>query len=216
MIIQIYWLVNLRNPSSFFNFGPIRRPKTLHFRNSEDSPNFQILGSMLLARCRVVYVVLSQIKKADEQNFPYFHTCRLINKINRLYEQNCTKLFKKIDKSVLVHQKELTMEFLTMELLKLLKQASLTRRSTTLEQKRSFQNFGPKNFFSWVLPLLDVRHCCKLPFYPISKKPNDPDSKNGEKPHFEPVLGPLAPKLGLKIWFSKIWLRQFLDIMVSS
>ena len=97
-----------------------------------------------------------------------------------------------------------------------MKQASLTRRSTTFEQKRSFQNFGSKNFFSWVLPLLDVRHCCKLPFYPISKKPNDPNSKNGEKPHFEPVLVPLAPKLGLKIWFSKIWLRQFLDIMVSS
>ena len=74
---------------------------------------------MLTAQYRVVYVVLSQIKKADEQNFPYFHTCRLINKLNRLHEQNCTKLFKKIDKSVSVHQRELTMELLTMELLKL-------------------------------------------------------------------------------------------------
>ena len=31
-------------------------------------------------------------------------------------------------------------------------------------------NFWPPKFFSWVLPLLDVRHCHKLSSYPISRK----------------------------------------------
>ena len=39
-------------------------------------------------------------------------------------------------------------------------------------------NFGTRSnfFFSWVLPLLDVRHCGKLSLYAISKKTNDPNS----------------------------------------
>ena len=35
--------------------------------------------------------------------------------------------------------------------------------------------FGPnsgRNFFSWALPLLDVRHCFKLSLYSISRKTN--------------------------------------------
>ena len=39
--------------------------------------------------------------------------------------------------------------------------------------------------------------------------------ENGEKPHFGPNLGPLDPNLGCQILFSKIWLHQSLDIMVS-
>ena len=31
-------------------------------------------------------------------------------------------------------------------------------------------------FFSWVVPLLDIRHCCKLPLYVISRKIYDPKS----------------------------------------
>ena len=29
--------------------------------------------------------------------------------------------------------------------------------------------FGPQKFFLWVLPLLDVIHCCKLSLYAISR-----------------------------------------------
>ena len=38
--------------------------------------------------------------------------------------------------------------------------------------------------------------------------------ENGEKPHFGPDLGLLAPNLGHENFFSKIWLHQSLDIMV--
>ena len=54
------------------------------------------------------------------------------------------------------------------------KQASLSGRSTTLEQKRSFQpQFGQQNFFWEVSALLDVRHCPKLQSCAISRKSND-------------------------------------------
>ena len=36
-------------------------------------------------------------------------------------------------------------------------------------------NLGPKIFFRWVKPLVDVSHCRKLSLYPISRKTNDPD-----------------------------------------
>ena len=40
--------------------------------------------------------------------------------------------------------------------------------------------WAPK-IFSWVLPLLDVRYCPKLPSYSISRKTYDPDSKKWGK-----------------------------------
>ena len=39
--------------------------------------------------------------------------------------------------------------------------------------------------------------------------------ENGEKPHFGPDLVPLSPNSGHHFFFSKIWLWQLLDIMVS-
>ena len=33
--------------------------------------------------------------------------------------------------------------------------------------------FGHQNFFSWVVPLVDAIHFCKLSLYPISKKTNE-------------------------------------------
>ena len=39
--------------------------------------------------------------------------------------------------------------------------------------------------------------------------------ENSEKPHSGPDLGPWCPNLGHKIFCSKIWHRQTLDIMVS-
>ena len=42
-------------------------------------------------------------------------------------------------------------------------------------------NLGPKFFLSWILPLLDVIHCCKLSFYAISRKANEPNSRKWQK-----------------------------------
>ena len=39
--------------------------------------------------------------------------------------------------------------------------------------------------------------------------------QNGEAPHFAPDLDPLGPNFSRQIIFSKVWLRQSLDIMVS-
>ena len=73
------------------------------------------------------------------------------------------------------------------------------------EKTNSGPNFVPFNpnlcpnflfFFSCVLPLLDVRHCRKLSLYAISRKTYDPNSINGEKPHFGPDLRSFSPNLG--------------------
>ena len=39
--------------------------------------------------------------------------------------------------------------------------------------------------------------------------------ENGKKPHFGPDLGLFGPNSGSKFFFSKIWLRQSLYILVS-
>ena len=52
------------------------------------------------------------------------------------------------------------------------------------------------NFFSEVLPILDVRHCRKLSSYVISRKTYDANSTKWQKPHFGPALGPLGPNSG--------------------
>ena len=49
------------------------------------------------------------------------------------------------------------------------------------------QIWTPKNF-SWVLPLLDVRHCCNISLYAISRKTNDPNSMAKKTPHSGPDL----------------------------
>ena len=66
-----------------------------------------------------------------------------------------------------------------------------------------------QKFFSCVLPLLDVRHCRKLPLSAISRKTRlekriIQTQENGEKPHFGPDLGPPGPSSGCQILFSKI------------
>ena len=67
-------------------------------------------------------------------------------------------------------------------------------------------NFGPnlvpQNFFSWVLPLLVVRHCSKLSSYAISTKTNEPNLTKWQKNLLilHPVLACLA-----QIWVPKIF-----------
>ena len=38
-----------------------------------------------------------------------------------------------------------------------------------------FGPFGPQNFFSRILSLLDIRHCCELLLYVITRKSNEPN-----------------------------------------
>ena len=42
-------------------------------------------------------------------------------------------------------------------------------------------NLVPKNFFSMILPLLDVRNCRKLSVYAISRKTNEPNLRKWHK-----------------------------------
>ena len=73
------------------------------------------------------------------------------------------------------------------------------------------QIWCPK-FFSQTFPLLDVRHCCKLSLYPISRKTNEPNMRKRKKKNqfqgsFQPVLA--------QIWSSKNFLcvLPLLDVM---
>ena len=44
-----------------------------------------------------------------------------------------------------------------------------------------WSTFGSQKFFSWVLPLVEVIHFCKLLLYAISKKTNEPNLKIWQK-----------------------------------
>ena len=72
-------------------------------------------------------------------------------------------------------------------------------------------------FSSWVLPLLDVIHCCKLSLYPISRKTNEPNLRKSQKnpPSFCPEFSALGPNLGPKFFFRRFYLYQMLDIVAS-
>ena len=87
-------------------------------------------------------------------------------------------------------------------------------------------NFGPdlgpfwpkyrlQKLFSWVLPLLDVIHCCKLSLYAMKRKTNKQTWKNGKKSSFGPDFGLFGPNSTYQFFFSRIWLFQSLDIIVS-
>ena len=51
-------------------------------------------------------------------------------------------------------------------------------------------------FSSWVLPLLDVIHCCNLSLYAISRKTNEPNLRKWKKFSFESDFGPFGPNMG--------------------
>ena len=73
-------------------------------------------------------------------------------------------------------------------------------------------NFRP---FLWVLPLLHDRHVSGSHRMQFHGKLMIQTQENGEKPHFGPDLGTLGPNSSHQNFFSKIWFRQSLDIMVS-
>ena len=55
----------------------------------------------------------------------------------------------------------------------------------------------------WVLPLLDVRHCCNLLLYAISRKKYDPNSRKLWKTSFWAWFRPNGPKYGPPKFFFK-------------
>ena len=68
---------------------------------------------------------------------------------------------------------------------------------------------GTLNFFSWILPLLNVRHCCKLSLYAILRKPNETNLRKGKKPSSR-------TNFGSKIFFYEFfYLHYMLDIIAS-
>ena len=78
-------------------------------------------------------------------------------------------------------------------------------------------NMGPQIFFSRILLLLDVRHCCKSSLYAISRKTNEQNLENGKKNLVLCLISAYLTQTWITnfFFFSKIWICQSLDIMVS-
>ena len=76
-------------------------------------------------------------------------------------------------------------------------------------------NLGPQIFFHgfylyYILDIAASYHCMQF-----QRKLMNQTWENRKKPSFEPDFGPFGPNLGHQIFFSKNWLCQSLDIMVS-
>ena len=61
------------------------------------------------------------------------------------------------------------------------------------------------NFFLWVLPLLVIRQCSKLSFYPIEKMTNTPNLRKWQK---NSILDPILTDL-TQIWVQKLFSWTF-------
>ena len=76
-----------------------------------------------------------------------------------------------------------------------------------------FNIWSPK-FFSNVLPLPNVKHCCKLLLHAISRKTNEANLKNSKKLAFNPDFDTFLPKYGPNFFFFFfLWLFALLDVM---
>ena len=69
---------------------------------------------------------------------------------------------------------------------------------------RLVQIWVPNIFFHGLLPLLYVRHCCKLSLYAISKKTNDPNSRKLRRTSFWAWFRPVGPKFGRWFFFKNL------------
>ena len=67
-----------------------------------------------------------------------------------------------------------------------------------------FGPFGSPNFFSWILPLLDIRYCCKVSLYAISKKTYQPSLRKCQKKPSWAQLWPIWSKFGPTILASLV------------
>ena len=83
-------------------------------------------------------------------------------------------------------------------------------------------NLVPKNFFSWILPLLDFRNCCKLSLYAISRKTNELNLRKWQKNQFWAQFWHFCPKFGLPKFILKIqfrtqfWAQKFFFVGFAS
>ena len=84
-------------------------------------------------------------------------------------------------------------------------QGKLMNQTCENGKKPSFRpNFGPfwlkfglRELLLWLLPLLDIINCCKLSFYPILWKTNQPNLRKWQKKtSFESNFGPFGSTLG--------------------
>ena len=93
------------------------------------------------------------------------------------------------------------------------------KKSSSRPDSGSFwPKFGLQKIFLQILPLLDVRHAdvsCKLSLYAISRNTNETNLSKWQKTWFWAWRWPIWPKFRCQKSFSKVWLRQSLDIMVS-
>ena len=65
--------------------------------------------------------------------------------------------------------------------------------------------FGPQRHFSWILLPLDVRNCCNLSLYAISRKTNELNLIKWQKTWFWPWFWPIFAQ----IWSPKFFLVGF-------
>ena len=78
-------------------------------------------------------------------------------------------------------------------------------KTEEIDKKPNFRpDFGwPKfdrpNFFLWVLPILDVRHCCKLSLYAISRKTDEQNLRKWQKKTL--VSGSILTQIRAAIFF---------------
>ena len=80
------------------------------------------------------------------------------------------------------------------------------------KKKHIGPNFIPNlglQFFFMSLPLPDVRDCCKLSIYAISRKSNEPNLRKWTS------FGSLGPNLNPKNYFCGFYLNLKLDIVAS-
>ena len=78
-----------------------------------------------------------------------------------------------------------------------------------------WSKFGPQSFFRgfYLYPILDI--VASYHYMQFQEKLMNQTWENGKKPSFGFDFDPFGPNSGHQFFFSKIWLRQSLDIMVS-
>ena len=88
-----------------------------------------------------------------------------------------------------------------------------------MEKGKKNPIFGPKfapfPIILWMLPPLDVRHCCKLSLYSTSRKTNDSNSRKWQKNTFWAWFRPIGAKFRMSFFSLKNLTSQSLDIVVS-
>ena len=97
------------------------------------------------------------------------------------------------------------------------------RKTWENDRKPNFgTNFGPfdphlhfKKIFSWILPLLYVRHCCKISLSGIWRKTYKPNLRKWRKNLYQDRFWPLWRKFGSQKLFHGFYLYYMLGFVAS-